>query len=120
MAYANQKQLDKGLYWCQKHIESTPLDPRIYYLQATILQELKRVDDAIASLKKALFLDSDFIMAHFELGSLLLQKKRMKEGQKYLRNALTLLEAYPPDASLPHTDGILARHLKDIILNKKL
>lgn len=117
-AYANQKKLEEALEWCHKYLEVNVLNAEIHYIQATILQELNHLEEAAVSLRKALYLDSDFVIAHFALGCLLEQMKRSKDAERSFRNALKLLEPYPPDAILPGTEGVLAGNLKEIIQGK--
>ncbi len=56
-AYANQGKLTEALEWCEKAIVADKLNPGFYYLCATILQEQGQVEEAVKSLKQALYLD---------------------------------------------------------------
>ena len=46
------------------------LNPTHRFLRAIVAQELGRLDEAKRSLEQALYLDQDFVMAHFALGNL--------------------------------------------------
>jgi len=48
----------------------------LYYIQASILLEMGMTDDAVRSLKQALFLDPGFVLAHFTLGNINRRQKK--------------------------------------------
>jgi len=114
-AYANQGKLVDALEWCVKAAVSDKLNPGLYYLQATILEEQGKGEAAAASLKQALYLDQDFILAHFTLGNLFLRQGKLKQADKHFENAASLLKTYPREAIIPESEGITAGRLMDII-----
>ena len=105
-SYANLGKVEKARYWCEKAINSEKLNPEIYYLQSTILQAAGDIKASIRSLKQALYLDPEFIMAHFTLGLLLQQENKLYESQKSMANALSLLEVKDLDEVLTFSDGM--------------
>lgn len=114
-ACANQGRLDNALKWCEKAIASERLNPSYHYLLATILLELGRLDDTITSLKRALYLDHNFVLAYFVLGNIMSRQENFKASTKYLKNASDLLAAYSPDEKLPESEGLTAGRLREII-----
>ena len=74
-----------------------------------------RFDAAVASLKRSLYLDQDFILAHFTLANINRSAERFKESNKSYKNALALLSAMAPDRVIPESEGITAGRLKEII-----
>jgi len=112
---ANQGQLREALEWCEKAITADKMNPSHHYLLATILQEQGQHDIAIRSLMRALYLDSDFVLAHFALGNLHQSQGRYREAQRYFGNVLLLLRNHPPDESLPEADGLTAGRLAEIV-----
>lgn len=113
--YANQGRLNEALSWCDRAVDSDSLNPGFYFLRATILLELGRRVDSAASLKRALYLDPEFVLAHFLLGNLTRQEGKSKESERHLRNALTLLEGHDQGEVLSETDGLTAGRLAEII-----
>ena len=101
---ADQGRLAEALAVCEEAIRSDKLNPALHYLQATILQEMGRTDEAVDALQRAVYIDQDFAMAHFALGHLL---PRGKEAGKHLGKARSLLEAYGPGLS-PGDEGMSA------------
>ena len=73
-------------------------------------------DKATVSLKKALYLDQDLVLAHFTLATLEQQKGKFKESRRYFHNALSLLGRYNMDDIIPESDGMSAVRLRDIIM----
>ena len=112
---ANQGRLGEALEWCEKAIAADKLNPAHHYLLATILQEQGRHDTAIQSLVRALYLDPDFVLAHFSLGNLHQSHRRYREAQRYFGNVLVLLRKLPADETLPEADGLTAGRLAEIV-----
>ncbi len=113
--YANLGELDDALEWCEKAIRAEKLNAGIHYLMATVLQELGRIGEAEMSLKRALFLDPRLIMAHVALGNLTRQCGKHADSEKHFRNALSLLNARPPDDVCPESEGMTAGRLMEFI-----
>ena len=113
--YANQGNLTDALNWCDKAVNSDKMNPSFHYLRAIILQEQGQIEEAIASLFRALYLEPDFVLAHFSLGNLTRQQGKFKESDRHFRNALLLLQGQDKDNSLPESDGITIGRLSEII-----
>lgn len=114
-AYANQGKLTEALECCKRAIGINKLEPGYYYLCATVLDEQGQSAEAIKSLKKALFLDHDFILAHFAMGNLHRKQGTSKDSRKHYDNALQLLGGCQLDDILDESEGITAGRLSDII-----
>ncbi|MEW6127408.1 MAG: CheR family methyltransferase [Acidobacteriota bacterium] len=112
---ANEGNLAEALEWCEQAIVADKFDAGLRYLRATILQEQERVDDAIASLKRALYLNQHFALAHFALGGIARRLGRTKEAAKYFHNALGLLRDYHADDPVPEAEGLTAAGLIQLI-----
>jgi chemotaxis protein methyltransferase CheR len=119
-SYANIGDLDQAKIWCEKAIESEKLNPEIYYLLSTIFQSAGNIDDSVKSLKQSIYLNPEFIMAHFTLGMLLFQKRMPTESKKSMRNALLLLELTDADEILPYSEGMTAGRLAETIKSMKI
>jgi chemotaxis protein methyltransferase CheR len=82
---------------------------------ATILQELDRTEVAMLSLKRALYIDPNLVLAHVALGNLSRQCGKHKESVKHFENALSLLTAKRPEDVVPESEGMRAGRLIEII-----
>lgn len=114
---ANAGDHAAALAACDRAIEQDRLVAASHYLRGVILQEQNAFDAAIQSIKHALFLDHDFVVAHFMLGNLMLRKDRPRDAVRCFDNARGLLQKYPPATELPEADGITAERLLAILIS---
>ena len=114
-ACANQGKIEEARKWIEQAIEADKLNAAFHFLRATILQELGEIETAIASLKRALYIDPNFVLAHFMLGTLAVRQGKAKESQRHFDCALLLLKGYQKQDLLPESDGITAGRLIEII-----
>lgn len=77
--------------------------------------EQGQIEEATGYLKRALYLDPDFVLAHFALGNLTLRLGKTKESTRYFTNTLALLRKYRPEEVLPGSGGITASHLTEVV-----
>jgi chemotaxis protein methyltransferase CheR len=112
---ANDGRLDDALSWCAKAIASDRLNPGLHYLLATILQEAGRIEEAVISLKRVLYLDPDFVLAHFSLGNLAREHGRQGDSERHFTHALELLCGYRQDDVLTESGGLTAGALAAMI-----
>ena len=112
---ANEGSLVEALIACDQAIETDRLVAANYYLRGIILQEQNAVEEAVTALKRALYLDHDFVVAHFMLGNLMLREGRSRDAARCFDNARALLRTQPPETELPDSDGITAGRLLAIL-----
>jgi chemotaxis protein methyltransferase CheR len=116
--HANQGRLDEALGICAQAIGVDKLNSGCYYLQATILQEQGDPGRAVEALKRALFLDPDFVLAHLALGNVERRRGRLAEAERSFDNALALLKRYRKEEVLPESEGITAGRLEEILRSR--
>jgi len=114
-ALADQGKLAEALSACDEAIAADKLDPGMHYLRATILQELNGHGEAIAALKRALYLDPNFVPAHFAIGNLMLRRGNARAAKKSFENVLALLSACRAEDILPEFEGLTAGRCREII-----
>ena len=112
---ANQGRLDEAVAWCREAIAADKLNPAGYYLLATVQQEQGQNAAAVQSLQRALYLDPDFVLAHFALGNLYRSQGRQREAQRHFEHAQGVLKTHLPDEILPESEGLTAGRLGEII-----
>jgi len=115
--YANLGRTSEAIQWCEKTIAMNKLNPAHCYLYANVLQEAGRDDDAIEALKKTLRLDESFILAHFNLGHLMHVKGQFEKSMQCLDEAMLLLKVLPAESIVPHSEGLTAAKLQQMIQN---
>ncbi|MBA4142979.1 MAG: chemotaxis protein CheR [Nitrosospira sp.] len=116
---ANLGELTEAAILCEKAIAANKLNPTAHYLLATVRQELGESITAIESLIRTLYLDPDFVLAHFALGNLCMTQGRQREAERHLDNALALLHCRPDDEPLPESNGLTAGRLRHIITSAR-
>jgi chemotaxis protein methyltransferase CheR len=112
---ANQGRFAEALDWSDRVVAADKLNPGGHYLRATILLEQGALDEARRALQNVLFLNREFVLAHFALGNLARTAGKFPEAQKHFANALHCLRGRNPDAILPESDGITVGRLTEII-----
>lgn len=114
-ALANQGKLKKALQVCKKVDSENKLNPRFQYLYATILQENNQPEEAIISLKRAIYLDSDFVLAYYFLGNIYLQLDDAETAKKYFEIAVSILNNCKQEDILFESEGINTGRFREII-----
>jgi chemotaxis protein methyltransferase CheR len=112
---ANQGKLSEAHTACEGAITKDKLNPGLYYLSATILQEQDRDGEAIAALKRALYLDPNYVLAHFAQGNLSQRHGKAAAAKKSFDNVLAILSTYNSDDILPEAEGLTAGRLREIV-----
>jgi chemotaxis protein methyltransferase CheR len=115
-AYANQGELDRALRSCAKAIEADKLNPGLHYLYATLLQENNRLDEAVASLKRAIYLDSNFVLSYYSLGTIYRRLGDVTSAKKCADNVLTILNTCSQDEILFESEGLTAGRFKEMVV----
>ncbi|MBJ6725305.1 chemotaxis protein CheR [Geomonas sp. Red875] len=116
---ADQGLFDAAKQCCEKAIAQDRLHAASHYLLALIHIEQGAQDEAESILKRALYIDHDFILGYFALGNLYRQMGRDAESQRQFGVALSLLERCDPAAVLPDSDGMTAGGLAEVIRRQR-
>ena len=112
---ANLGRLGEARKLCSELVALNPGNSYFYYLEASILIELKEEDKAAESLRKALYIDNDMALAHFLLGNLLRRKGLLKLAQKHYLNVLERISEFTDDMLIPLSDGLTAGYFRGAI-----
>ncbi len=118
IALANLGRMDEALQTCAASLALDPTDKHVYLIQGIVLNELDRREEAVAALRKVIYLDHQFLEAHYQLGLLLLRSGQAAAGLKSLRNALRLATQGEPGRELHNADGMTYRRFADILRNE--
>lgn len=114
---ADRGDLAAALEACDSLIATDKLDAASHYLRATILQEQGATNEAAAGLKRALYLDPNFVLAHFALGNLARQENQGAAAERHFSHALALLRDKEPAWVLPESEGVTAGALAELIVS---
>ena len=108
---SNAGQLDEALTWAEQAARGDPLRSDVHYTLALIHQAQGRPDDAIGCLKKAIYLDQDFILAHFSLFHIYERIGRKNDADRHCALAVRLASRLSPETVLPGSDDLTAGQL---------
>jgi len=114
-SYANLGKLAEARQCCEDAIAADKLRAHNHYLLSIILDEQGEPEEAAAALKRALYIDHDFVLAHFALGNMNRQAGKKKESERNFGNALRILEQLEPGEVLYDAEGMTAGRLAEII-----
>jgi chemotaxis protein methyltransferase CheR len=112
---ANEGRLAEARTLSERLVRANKLDPTAHYLHATIAQELGDDESARKSLQRSIFLQPDFALGHFALGTLARRGSRHADAKRHFENALRVLRNQPPEEVLPESDGMTASQLADVV-----
>lgn len=113
--HAGRGELAQAIEYCRQAIAANRLDPSAHYLLGTVLQAGQHVDEAAQALARAIYIDPDFVLAHFALGDLRRAQGRTREARKHFDHALKTVRALPAGMPVPESDGLTAGHLGAIL-----
>jgi chemotaxis protein methyltransferase CheR len=114
-ALANQGKLAEAMQSCTKAIAADKIDPRLYYLYATILKEKNLLEEAITSLKHAIYLDPEFILSYYSLGNIYKQIGNARNAKKYYDIVLSILNKCNQEDIVFESEGLTAGRFREII-----
>jgi len=113
---ANTGQAAAALTSLQRLAErSGRLDHRVHFLRALVADQAGLRAQAQQSLRQALFLKRDFVVAHYFKGVVAERSQDWSVAQRCFQNAHELLQARFPDEVLEETGGLTAGRLHEIL-----
>ena len=112
---ANLGKLKEAEELCEMALHMDKLDPALYYLMANVMQELGNDHKAIHLLNQSIYLDVDFVLAHYLLGNLSVKSGNAEAGRKSFKNAMISLAKLSPDDVLAESEGMTAQQFREIL-----
>ncbi len=104
-ALANLGQSREALEACDASLMLDAEDKHSHFLRALILLEMHRPTAAEDALRRTLYLDRNFVEAHYQLGLLQMRRGARQSGLKSMKNALAIAERARPDRRLHDAAG---------------
>lgn len=112
---ANEGRLEEAARWCRLAIAAEKMNPAHHYLFSAVCREMGEMDRAAESLGRALYLDPEFVLAHFGLANIELARGRRGAATRHFSNALAALRTHEEEEILPESEGLTAGRLTEII-----
>jgi len=114
-AYADQGRLVEALASCRKALAAECTNLAGHFMLAMICQELGLFQEGIDALRKVLYLDQDFILAHHALIQLYRRVGKQRESGRHLAVTLELLSASGKDEIVPESGGMTCGRLLETV-----
>jgi chemotaxis protein methyltransferase CheR len=103
---ADRQHLPEAAYWLGRALALDPLNLWAHYFMALLWIEEDKLDDALAALKKTIYIDANFALGHFYLGRIHKAQGKAAQARKSFAVAKNLLAASPASQHLSGADGI--------------
>jgi chemotaxis protein methyltransferase CheR len=113
-ALADRGDWEAAAGQAERLLSADTLNAAAHFTQALILAHTRPAVEAEAALRKAIYLDRGFALAHYHLGLCLAQAGRAAQARKAFANVVDLLAEEPDDETLEHGDGITAGELLEL------
>jgi chemotaxis protein methyltransferase CheR len=111
---ADRGDLTAALAAGRRALEAYPDAPALHYYQGLVLHALGRLAEAEESLRRAVYLDSEFVMAHYQLGVTRLAQGRTALGRRSIKTAAVLTGTKASDENLPCGASLTVADLRDL------
>lgn len=112
---ANSGRLEEALQSADRLLHLEKLNPAAQYVRALIVHEQGSLPEAISALRRVLYLDPKFILAHVTLGHIERARGNMREAHRHMGQALALLRDLPDESLVPEAEGMTAAQCVEMI-----
>lgn len=103
---ANEGRYAEALEVCVQALDIDDLRPEVYFLRGMIGELQSDLEGALEEYRKALLLDIDFIMAHYNLSKLFWRLGRQSDARREHNNTVRLLEKTADETIIPYSGGL--------------
>jgi chemotaxis protein methyltransferase CheR len=117
--YVIRCHLDRGEWenaatYCEELLKTENLNASTHFHHALALEQLARHEEAERSLRRAIYLDRQSVLAHYYLGVLLLSRSRSREAARSFENTIELLRSRRDTEVLTDGGGITVSELRKL------
>jgi chemotaxis protein methyltransferase CheR len=112
--HADQGEWESAARLCEQLLRKDNLNSVVHFYQALVLGQMRRQDEAERSLRRAIYLDRQFVLAHYYLGIFLQSHGDLRLAARSFQNTLDLLRSRRDTDILADADGITVAELKKL------
>ncbi|MEO6786253.1 MAG: CheR family methyltransferase [Chthoniobacteraceae bacterium] len=113
-ATADRGDLQEAASACERLLAKEKLNPAVHFYYALILEQMGRRRETQESLRRAVYLDRNFVIAHYYLGLIQQRLRDPKNALRCFRNVLSLLAPLKADRAIPAADEFTVADLKQL------
>jgi len=99
-------RLDMALDCCNRALALDDLLAEGYFLRGLLYEMRERQSEAFEEYRKAILLQMNLVMPHYQLGKLCFRSGDHKSGLRELKNSLKILEKSDREAVIPFSGGL--------------
>lgn len=111
---ADRGEWEEAAHCCEKVLAEDRLSPTAHFYHALVLEQMGLRAEAERSLRRAIYLDRTFVLAHYHLGLFLQKKGDARGAMRAFENVLKLLSRMEAGQTFPDGDGITVADLKEL------
>ena len=100
---------------CERLLRVDRMNAAAHFVSASILLEQGQGFEAEAALRRALYLEPDFVAAHLAFAQTARAAGRAAVADRHLRTVLRLVSAMDPKTVVPETDGMTAGRMAETL-----
>jgi chemotaxis protein methyltransferase CheR len=113
--HADAGRLEQALSITRAALAHNKMDPHAHFMHGTILRECGETTQAMLAFERALYLNQDFIPAHFSIGALSHHMGNMPKARRHFGIAVQLIEALGATDIVLEPGTISAQRMMEII-----
>ena len=113
-AYADRGDWEQAARCCEELLKADSLNARNHFYYGLVMEQMRNHIQAEASLKRAIYLDRQSVLAHYYFGLFSQSRGDLRRAARSFQNALDLLHARNDEEAFPDADGITASELKKL------
>lgn len=111
---ADRGELEAARSHCCQLLDTHQLDPTAHFYRALIAEQLGERDIAKQSLSRAIYLDRNYVLAHYYLGLISQKHGAQAQAIRSFQNVARLLTPREPTERIPHSDDLTVDDLKKL------
>jgi chemotaxis protein methyltransferase CheR len=113
--HLDRLELDRAEAWAEVACARAPLSAPAHYVRGLALQEAGRAEEALAALRRSVFLDPGSVLGQVALADLLARQGEPTRARSALRAAAALLDQVDGAEPVSGDDGPTAARVRDLI-----
>ncbi|ABC30578.1 Methylase of chemotaxis methyl-accepting protein [Hahella chejuensis KCTC 2396] len=114
-SHANRNRIQDAEDWANQAIRLDRLQPAAYWLLTSLHIGRSERRQALEALARVIYLQPDFIMAHYLSGILCMRLGQPERALRCLRNCKELLASVAPEQPLEEGEGLTAGDLLELV-----
>ena len=103
---ANDGHFQEALAACDRALDIDDLLAEAYFLKGLVLDMSDNLTEAAEEYRKAILLEMNFVMPHYQLSWLYARMGKDKERQRELNNTLNILAKLRENSTIPYSGGL--------------